>query len=94
MNIQDVYLALRHKRLCANGHDFSVRYLGKTRHYLSSLQAQNREPSVTALMTLYFKLNEQADLLGDEDNEFIYKTRYKLLSISGAIIRQVELRCL
>ena len=93
MDIQNVYLTLRHRRLCANGHDFSVRYLGKTRHYLSSLQTQNRDPSVTALMTLYFKLNEQADMLHDDDNELLYKTRRKLLSMSNQIWKDIKCKC-
>lgn len=93
MDIQDVYLTLRHKRLCRNGHDFSVRYLGKTRNYMSSIQARNREPSVTALMTLYFKLNEQAGLLHDDDNELLSNTCCELLTMSGEIMLDVKQKC-
>ena len=60
---------------------------------MSVMISSQRQPSVHALMCLYFKLNEQADLLHDDNIEVLYQTRCKLLSISEEVMKTVQEKC-
>lgn len=39
--------------------DFSSKYLNKCSNYLGTLVYQNKSPSITSILTLYFKLNQE-----------------------------------
>ncbi|WNC72495.1 DUF6626 family protein [Thalassotalea psychrophila] len=93
MELNDVYKELRRNRLCRNGRDFSVRYLGKDRSYYSVIKATKTEPSVIVLMNLYFNLNKQADAVYDPNSPVINRIQRELNVLSASVMGAVEDRC-
>ena len=57
MILKEVYAVLQQHHFVVSQYDFSRRWLGKSRSYLSSSKARQRTPSLDALETLGTRLN-------------------------------------
>ena len=64
MYLENLYEELREADLVASAYEFSEKYLGRSRNYYSVLKARNMEPSIGAILTLEYVLNEEVDSIG------------------------------
>lgn len=60
MILQETYDALERLGMTSSQYDFSERWIGRDRSYLSSTKAREREPSAEAMLTLATRLTREA----------------------------------
>lgn len=57
MILKEIYTTLHDQNFVRSQYEFSSKWLGKSRSYLSSAKARQRNPSVEVLLALSTKLN-------------------------------------
>lgn len=92
-DLDDVYQTLKAAKLCKSKYAFSRDYLGRAPNYYSAIRATNTPPSTHALMTLYFKLSEQADSLSEVNQPVSALHQAQLAKLSSKVFIDVWLRC-
>lgn len=85
MFLEEIYETFRQNSMTKSQYDFSSRWLGKSRSYLSWLKAGQHNPSTDALCHLLFQLEHCADDESVEGKERAVVSQDAQKLVRGAI---------
>lgn len=86
--IEQVYDGLKRCEKARSQYEFSSDWCGMSRSYYSWLKAANARPSVTALATLYVRLEQEAERLESTDGlEFPEVAEHDARALRGMALR-------
>ena len=89
----EIYETLRQFGLCFNQSDFSVRWLGRSRCYMSYLKRTGADPSLTSMKLLVARLEPEVEIAKQSGDEALYRPMRSALIAARTIHNGVyELR--
>ena len=93
MQIEEIYAALKNRKLCRSAHDFSRNYLGKHHSYFSVIKVRGEQPSIEAWATLSYALQSRAQVLSRSDRDFVQAAAAQLSVLQHVAAENVMRAC-
>jgi hypothetical protein len=90
MQLEPIYNELRGLNLCHSAYDFSERYLGRDKSYLSVLMVTQRPVTVETLSILKMALSDKASVLSHSDHPVIQRIHERLVALTGQVEHEID----